>query len=259
MRRRPNWFAGGIALALAFGLAACGSEASALEQTEDNMAKLKAATIDLRLAASSGADNSETGPVGFRMKGPFELSPDHDLAVFNLTYTQLLGSNSRTTQVRSTGETAFVTTGGKVYRVADDDLAPLKVSDDAKGGFGDLGIAGWVTDAKVRSGKTVDGERTDVITGKVDAADLLSDLARVAGPLGGDNELAALDDAAGKRLQRLVRASTIEVVTGAKDRQLRSLHAVVDFGTRAPKELRKSLGAYADARIEVQLTLDKVR
>ncbi len=37
----------------------------------------------------------------------------------------------------------------------------------------------------------------------------------------------------------------------------------MDFGSRAPQELRKSLGAYADARIEVRLAIkeasDKLR
>ncbi len=148
------------------------------------MAKLKAATIDLRLAASAGSGERASGPVGFRLEGPFAMSSDHDLAVFDLTYTRLLGSNSRTNEVRSTGDAAFVTSGGKVYRVPDDELAPLRVSEEAKGGFGDLGIAGWVTDAKVRSGERVDGERTQVITGKVNVADLLSDLAAHRGTAG---------------------------------------------------------------------------
>ncbi len=232
----------------------CG-QPSALEQTEANMAKLKAATMDLRLAASAGTGDTASGPVGFRLKGPFAFSTDHELAVFDLDYTQLLGSNSRTTEVRSTGEAAFVTAGNKTYRVTDDDVASLRVSKDAKGGFADLGIAGWVKDAKTKSGANEDGGPTEVITGKVNVGDLLSDLARTAGPLGGDDQLAALDPGAAERLQRLVRASTITVVTGAKDRQLRSLRAVMDFGTRTPKELRDVLGRYADARIEVRLSL----
>ena len=245
----------GVAGVLVLGLGACGDSESALEETESNMAKLKAATIDLRLASSAGSGSNETGPVGFRLAGPFTMSAEHDLAVFDLTYTKLLGATSQTTKVRSTGEAAFVTTGGKVYKVAEDDTGPLQVSDDSGGGFGDLGIAGWVRDPKVSAGSTVDGERTEVIKGAVNAADLMSDLTRVAGQFGDDEELAALDDEAAERLQKLVRSSTIEVITGAEDRQLRSLHAVVDFGTRTPKELRKSLGAYADARIEVRLTL----
>jgi hypothetical protein len=254
MRTRPTTLVAGLAVLLALAVGACGKP-SALEQTQNNMAKLKAATMDLRLAASAGAGDSASGPVGFRLKGPFAFSTEHDLAVFDLDYTQLLGSDARTTEVRSTGEAAFVTAGGKTYRVADHDLGSLRVSKSTKGGFADLGIAGWVKDAKVKSGATVDGARTEVITGNVNVGDLLSDLARTAGPLGGDDQLAALDEGAAERLQHLVRASTITVITGAEDRQLRSLRAVMDFGTTAPRELRNVLGKYADARIEVRLAL----
>ncbi len=254
-RSRRSYVAVAAAVTCLLALSACGEKQTPLEQTQSNMAHLKAATIDLQLAASAGEGAKASGPVGFRLKGPYAMSSRHDLAVFDLTYTKLLGANAVTTEVRSTGNAAFVTTGGKAYRVADDDLAPLRVSEDAGGGFGDLGIAGWVENAKVRRGARVDGKATQVITGDVDVADLLSDLARVAGPLGGDGELTALDDAAGRRLQKLARSTSIEIVTGASDHRLRSLRAVMDFGRRAPTQLRETLGAYADARIEVRLAL----
>jgi endonuclease YncB( thermonuclease family) len=255
MRRLTAWCAAAAFVTMVAG--ACGGDASALAQTDHNMAKLKAAAIDLRLAASAGDTADGTKPVGFRLAGPFEFSQRHDLAVFDVTYTRLLGDRSQTTEVRSTGEAAFVTAGGKAYRVARGDLAPLRVSKDAGNGFGDLGISGWVISPKTRAGTKVDGQATEVITGEVDAPDLLSDLARMAGPLGGDNQLQPLGKKAAERLRRFVRASTITVVTGAKDRQLRSLHAVVNFGTSAPVELRKTLGRYAQARIDVRLTMKK--
>jgi hypothetical protein len=217
------------------------------------MAKLKTATIDLRLAASAGSGDTVSGPAGFRLSGPFSFEGNHKLAVFNLAYTQLLGSTSKVTKVSSTGSAAFVDAGAKTYRVAQKDLGPLRLADNPSGGFNDLGIAGWVENAK-----TVKGTTTDRITGEVDAPDLLSDLARVAGPLGGDDQLAALDGAAATRLQNLVKASSIEVVTGAKDHQLQSLHAVIDFGTRAPIELRRTLGKYAQARIDVRVSMKKL-
>ncbi|MEY2473904.1 MAG: hypothetical protein QOK28_3233 [Actinomycetota bacterium] len=233
-------------------MAACG-KSSELQQTQANMAKQKSGTIDLRLAASAGSGDTATGPSGFRLAGPFSFEGKHDLAVFDLTYTQLLGANSKVTKVSSTGSAAFVDTGAKTYRVAQKDLGPLRLDDSPSGGFDDLGIAGWVENPK-----TTKGSSTDRITGEVDAPDLLSDLARVAGPLGGDSQLAALNGDSAKRLRKLVKASSIEVVTGAKDHQLQSLHAVIDFGTRAPNELRHTLGKYAQARIDVRLSMRKL-
>jgi hypothetical protein len=238
-------------------VAGCGEDDSPLAQTERNMASLRAGALDLTLAASAGGEDKPTGPVGFRLRGPFAFSDAHDLAVFDLTYSRLLGGDEETSRVRSTGEAAYVTVDGKSYRVPKADLASLRVSDDASGGFADLGISGWVRDARIAPGDKVDGEVTDVITGEVDAADMLSDLARVASSVGGDTQLSTLDGNGAKRLQKLVKSSSIRVVTTAKRRQLRSLKALVDFGTRTPKALRDSLGPYADARIQVTLTMRK--
>jgi hypothetical protein len=244
-----------LVAACALLLVGCGKDNSALAQTERNLASVEAGTLDLRLAASAGVHEDETGPVGFHLIGPFSFDSSHELAVFDLTFTRLLGGDEQVSRVRSTGESAFVTVEGKSYKVPQADLASLRVSDDGEGGLSGLGIAGWVRNAKVTPGDKLRGELTDVITGEVDAGDMLSDLARVAESVGGATELAALNGDAAERLQKLVKSSSIQVITTAKSRQLRSLRAAVDFGTRAPAALRKSLGPYADARIEVSLAL----
>jgi len=242
-----------VIAALALGaLTSCG-EASALEQTQANMAKLTSGDIDLQLSATAGTDDDATGPVGFRLKGPYSTDGKTELAVFDLTYTQLLGSGSKTMKISSTGREAFVDTGDDIYRVPKSQLAPLRLDDNPSGGINDLGIAGWV-----RNPKTTKANGAERIRGQVDVPDLLSDLARVAGGLGGDNALRALGGDAGERLQELVKSSSIEVVTGAKDHELRSLRALVNFGTRAPVELRKTLGKYARAQLEVRLSMNKL-
>jgi hypothetical protein len=231
------------------GLTACGSKPSALEQTQSNMAKLTSGRVDLELSARAGADETATGPVGFRLSGPFSLEGKH-LAVFALEYKRLLGDTSETTKVTSTGTAAFVDTGTKTYRVAEEDLSSLRLEDNPSGGINDLGIAGWVHDPKTeRSGDA------ETIRGTVDVGDMLSDLARIAGSVGGEDGLSALGGDDGARLQRLVKSSSIAVVTSAKHHQLQSLRAVVDFGTRSPAALKRTLGKYAQARIEVHLSM----
>lgn len=250
---RVRWAAAATA-AILLG-AACGDEDDGpLSATEDAMAELQAGTLELELSASAGEGDDRTGPVGFRLEGPFSFAGDTELAVFDLEYTRLLGDDERTTAVTSTGEEAFVTVDGAAYRVPADDARALRLGDDEEG-FGDLGISGWATDVEVTDGDEVDGRPTERITGEVDAADLLSDLARLAGSLSGDEELQPLDDDTGDRLQELVRNSSIEVVTDAEDHRLHSLVAVIDFGNAVPEELRASLGAYASSRIEVHLAL----
>ena len=243
----------GLALAATLGATgACGASPSALEQTEQNMAELTAADMDLRLSATAGSGDDESGPVGFRIRGPFSMDDDKELAVFDLTYTQLLGGESTETAVRSTGAAAFVETGGQFYKVGAEDLDSLRISEDRSGGFNDLGIAGWVKDPK-----TTERGRNEVITGEVNAGDLLSDLARIAGSLGGDGQVSGLDGEQADRLGRLVKKSAIEVVTN-KDRELQSLKAELDFGARAPEELRRTLGKYAAAKLEITLAMKEL-
>lgn len=252
-------FIAALSAAAAMALtAACGGSESALAETDENLSSVKAATMDLRFAATSGTGDSQTDPVGFELSGPFSFDDTNDLAVFDLTYTRLLGGDEKESTVLSTGNAAFVTVGGKTYQVDEGDLAAFKISDDDGGGLTDLGIADWVRNETTRPGKEVDGEATDVITGDVDAADMLSDLARIARDVGGETQLSTLDGAAAERLRKLVRASSIRIVTTQETRELRSLRAVIDFGTRAPEELRRTLGRYADARIEVTLSMADV-
>ena len=75
MIRRWRW--GGAVVAVLMAAGACGGGGSALEQTEHNLAELEAAKIDLRLAATSGTGDSETGPVGFQLRGPFAFNQSH--------------------------------------------------------------------------------------------------------------------------------------------------------------------------------------
>ena len=140
------------------------------------------------------------------MDGPFSFSADNELAVFDLTYTRLLGDAEETNQVRSTGSEAFVTVGGTTYRVPADELGSLRVAnDDDRQVFDGLGIAGWVVDPRVEDVGSDGPEATRRITGEVDAADLLDDLARITGQLTGDEELAELSGDTADRLQDLVR------------------------------------------------------
>ena len=246
-----------LAVALAVAVGACGDDdKNPLAAAEKAMAVQPEGTIDLQLAASAGEEGEATGPVGFRLAGPFSLAADTDLAVFDLTYTRLLGDDEESTAVVSTGNEAFVTVEGTTYRVPEDDLGPLRLADeDDREGFGDLGIAGWVIDPKESEGESIDGAPTRRITGEVDAADLLSDLARMTAQLTGDQEIEPLDGDLAGRMQELVQASDFEAIVGADDHRLHSLRAVIDFGPLVPEVVRRSLGAYAGARIEVRLSL----
>lgn len=241
-----------VAAALAAGaLTACSGDGGPLAEAEDAMAELEAGRLRLSLSATAGADDDRTGPVGFRMEGPFSTAGG-GLPVLDLRYTRLLGTEESVTRVVSTGNAVFVVVDGEVTPVPPERSARLRLG-DGDGGMADLGIAGWVEDPQVREGDG--GVRT--VTGKLDVADLLSDLARIGEQAGGGEGGGRLDADGARRLSDLAAAREVVVELGADDLP-RSLRAVVDFAGRVPDELREALGAYASPRLELTLSLERL-
>jgi len=244
-----------VALPVA-GLAGCGGSdvergagaaaADAMESAQAAMAELDRGRMLLELRATAG-QQEPTAPVGFRVEGPFSYAEGTTLPVLDLTSTNLLGDEEVVTGIVSTGETLFLVAAGEVVEVPADQADALRLgSGDPV--VGDLGIAGWVRDGRIADGG--DGERT--VTGEVDVADLLGDLARLGAQVGGETEPTALDDDASDRLDRLVRASEITVELGPGDLP-RRLVATLDFGAEVPSDLEEVLGPYASTQLVLTL------
>lgn len=235
------------ALALASVVAACGGDdPTTLEAAEEAMADLRAGELLLELTASS----PDGGPVGFRMEGPYSIGGEGELPVFDLTYTQLAGETEVVTQVVSTGDEAFVVVDGEATPVEGDAADALRMGEGE--GFTGLGIAGWVVDpTEDRRGDEI------IVSGRVDAADLLGDLARIVSQVAGagDAEAPSGDDA--DRLRSLVRSSEAEIVVGEDDLP-RSIDLSVDFGGEVPDELVDAIGPYAAATLELHLDLVRI-
>ena len=239
-------------LLLVLAVPACGAGRgpSPLEEAEDAMAELDAGRMDLQLQAVAGGDRP-TGPVGLRIEGPFSFTGGGRLPVLDLRYTRLLGDETKVSQVVSTGETVYVVTDGKVAEVPDADAARLRLGRE-DGGVADLGIAGWVPDPQVETR----GDGTRVVRGPADVADVMSDLARIVDQIGGvDTE--PLEGDAAERLERVARSSEVVVEIGDDDLP-RTVRAVLDFGATVPDGLRRALGPYASARMELTVSLARL-
>ena len=230
-------------------LAACSSsDDSTLGRAEQAMAELEAGALSLELAATA-ADVAE--PVGFRVEGTYSFASEGDLPVFDFEYTELLAGEENVATITSDGDAVTVVVDGEEHELSADDTQSLRLGDDE--GFADLGIASWVDEPRER-------QRGDdvVVTGGVDAADLLSDIARIAAQVSGAGEIGPLDEESAARLAGLVRSSEIEVVVGDGDLP-RSVEAVLDFGSDVPDELTDALGPYAAARLRLTVTLQRQR
>ena len=234
----------GLAALLAVALVACGNDAGPLAKAERAMATLDAGRIDFALTAGTAGEK----PVGFRMQGPFAFEDGLEFPTFDLRSTSLLGAETIETRLMSDGASVYVMDNGTKVRVPSERASLLRLGNGG-GGFADLGVGGWVDDPSVE--ERSNGSR--VITGTVNAADLLSDLARISGQVAGRNST-GLDRDSASRIARLVRHSEFRAELDRTDLP-RRLHAVVDFGRELPAALRQSLGPYASPRLEVNLEM----
>jgi len=246
---------GGMVTVVAITLAsvACGrGSANPLSDAERAMAVIDAGRIDLSLTATATAagKGADAGPVGFRMQGPFAINGGGKYPTLDMRYTTFLGDAERVTQVVSDGEAVHVIEDGARSAVPPEQARLLRLGKTGDG-FTDLGVAGWVDDATVV--ERPDGTR--LITGTVDVADVLSDLARISGQTGGLGAVGPLDGDGGRRLQRLVRHSDFTAELDRADLP-RTLRAVVEFDRELPAELRAALGPYASPRLEITLAVE---
>ena len=247
--RNHRWWRGLVAGAFVLALAGCGgADPGPLADAERAMAELDAGHLDFALTARTG-DGEPTRPVGFRMQGPFSVKEDREFPTFDLRCTNLLGGDQSVVQIVSDGNAVHVLHDGARTPVPPQQARLLRLG-SGDGGFTDLGVAGWLEDPVVE--ERADGSRR--VTGRVDAADLLSDLVRISGQATGSDAIAGLDSDSARRLGKLVRQSEFaaELDPGHLPRDLR---AVVDFGGQLPAELRTALGPYASPRLEVTLTV----
>lgn len=230
---------------------------STLADADEALASLRSARITLAMTSTASGDDEATEPVGFALEGSYDLDAGSTFPVLDLTYTRLLGGEEQVLQFRSDGDTLVAGPEGELVEVPPEQAGPLRRSDDTSAGVVDgLGIEGWVEDASEEDGPEVDGTATRLITGAVDVADLLADLAVLTSQVAGAPGIEPVDEGAADRLRELVRSSSIEVLVGRADDVPRRLAASVAFGTEVADELRGALGPYAGVTLDVELTVD---
>jgi hypothetical protein len=233
-------------------LGGCGGRSSTLERADRALGELERGEISVGVRATAGQADDATGPVGFDLGGRFDIAAGTVLPVVDLTYTRLLGGRKEVMTVQSDGSRMVVTTDGVPVQVPPEQARRLQLAGDRPAGVGDLGVGGWLREAEESDGPVVDGVATRRITGPVDAADLMSDLAALAGQVSGRGEEPRLDQEAAERVQSRVRSGEVEVLVDENDLP-RRVRATVDFGAAVAPELQRALGPYAGVRMEVTL------
>lgn len=234
-------------LALLLVVAGCGGAgdgaAGALRTTSDNIGKLRSGRLDVRFVMHP---RGAAGDVGVELVGPFSI-PDKrgQLPRLDVRYTRLAGTRRTTARLVSTGAAAWVVSGGKARRLSPAQAKPL--ADAAGPGLGALGIdpAHWIDHARMTAGPTLDGGRTDRITGGLEVSAAAKDLSRLAGRAVGGADARRLDDA--------TRSSSIEVLTGHDDRLLRRMS--VSIRLDLPPALRARAGGSAGLDVTLLVSI----
>jgi hypothetical protein len=238
-------------LAAVAGLAAltgCGSAdgSRALRDTSRNLSKIHSGDLTMRLVMSPSGKPG----VGFSMAGPFALRRDMRLPVARIAFTQLAGSRRVPATLISTGASAFVAVAGTTYRLPAGQADALRiVTPGARGLNGlQLDIGRWIDGPRSSGGPSVGGDETDRISGRLRIGSALHDLFNAARKAGAGPVPSAKDAA---RLGDSVTDSSVELLTGSKDRLLRRV--TVDAQLDVPARLRARLGSGARLRLQFEL------
>lgn len=222
---------GVVATAAMLGLlAGCGGSSTpepVLAATTERLGGVRAATMDLRVTATSAAlDGRE---VGFAVRGPFDVDSGTTLPVAELT-VERLGADGEPTTLLSTGERAYLRRGDATYELPPDSTSSLALGEKDGGGAPSLDLARWVDSPTV-----VEGDETDTVSGEVDVAAFLSDLAAVSSRFGeSGGGLTDLSPEAQAEVADAVTESSMTAVVDHDDRDLRSVVATVVLGRPDP-------------------------
>jgi len=202
-----------------------------LSQTARKLGQIRSGELSMRMSVDAGPG----GGVGFALAGPFALPRSGGMPRARVTYTQIAGGRRASATLTSTGRRAFVTAGGRTRKLKAARARRLRLG---KGGAGDrLRVGSWVRDPELADGPRLDGAETQRVTGRLDVRATARDLTRVSGALGpGDGGV--LGRAGGRELERSVRRSSFELVTGKDDRLLRRLRIGIAMSLPGGRQAR---------------------
>ena len=149
---------------------------------------------------------------------------------------------------------------GRAYELPEARLAGLRATDapeEQGSGLQRLEVAKWARDPEVADAGQLDGVAVQRVTSVVDVPRAIADIVAVGNQLGAgeDQVLRPLDADGARRLERAVRSSRLEVITGKEDRLLRRLRLDVTFAAGDLGDLQSALGPLAGSRLHLEIDL----
>lgn len=271
----------GLLAACTGAVAACGGgddggssgDANALlKQTFGENQSVKSGNLDVGLELDAKGLQGISGPVGLKLKGPFETRGEGKLPKLALDLAIEGAGASFQAGVVTTGEKGWLKLQGTTFVVDDATFRQFregyeKSAADSGGkdsgmSFSALGIdpLRWLKDAEVAGSEEIGGAETDRITARVDVATFLEDvntLLSKAGQLGGqatEQVPQSLTEQQRKDIESSIKSAAVEIWTGKDDRALRRLRLVIDIDV--PEDVRPRAGGLSTGTLTFNLTIN---
>jgi hypothetical protein len=239
-----------IAGALLVLLGACGGDDGPVAPVAGRLEDLRSATMDVQLISTT---SSGTAKLGFEVRGPFSFSEDHELPVFDLTTTEIVGGDTVERRVVSTGDRAYIVSGAGADELSADERAALRQPGGTSGGVSGLNLTDWIEDPTATTKDNV--ER---ITGKADVVVVVRDLISLSQGFGVDGRavLPQIGESESDDLRAATRRATVELESDADDHDLHHLEVVLEFAADAPGGAKGPLASFAGITVTLRLDLD---
>jgi hypothetical protein len=258
--------------------AGCGSSgggdagtATLLKDTFSGGKAVKSGKLDVSLGFEAQGLPSLTGPVAFKLAGPFASEGAGKLPKFDFDLDIAAGGQTINAGAISLGDSGYLKFGGKAYTV---DKALFdqfrtgyeKSQQSAKGkdagpSFKALGVSpsAWLKGARKVGKAQVGGTSTFHITAGVDVPRFLADVNRLlakAKNLGGASTQGVpqgISPAVQTTIERSVKHAQVDVYTGEDDHALRRLTLSVSLVV--PKDAQKTAGGLKSGELRFDLTI----
>ncbi|TML06528.1 MAG: hypothetical protein E6G41_06865 [Actinobacteria bacterium] len=251
-----------------------GGDASTSTLLKDTFAgdkTVKSGKLDVSLGVQAQGLPSLTGPLAFKLAGPFTSIGSGKLPKFDFDLDIAAGGQTVKAGAVSLGDTGYLKFGGQTYSV---DKALFdqfkngyeksqKQSKGSSGGasFKALGVnpGTWLTNARKVGKADVGGTETFHITSGVNVQRFLADvntLLSKAKNLGGSSAQGVpqgLSPAVQSTIERSVKSAQVDVYTGVDDHALRRLALSVSLAV--PKDAQKTAGGLKSGELRFDLTI----
>jgi hypothetical protein len=267
-----------LLLALPLLAAGCGSSgggdastSTLLKDTFSGGQPVNSGNLDLTLGVQTQGLKSLTGPLAFKLAGPFSSLGAGKLPKFDFDLDIAAGNQTIQAGAVSLGDTGYLKFNGKAYSLSKalfdqfkngyERSAAQSKSKSSVPSLKALGVnpSTWLTNPQQVGKADVGGAQTFHITSGVNVQRFLADINSLLGKaknLGGSSTTGvpqSLSPQVQATIERSVKDAKVDIYTGVDDHALRRLALSVDLAV--PKDAQKQAGGLKSGELRLDLTI----